>query len=95
MALVKNAPQPELGKRFMDWALSEHAEEMGPLFTAYQIPTNPDAKVPTKSAKLSQIKTIDYDFVWSGSSRDALVSRFTANVAPPGNLVNNLGPQNR
>jgi iron(III) transport system substrate-binding protein len=94
MALVKNAPQPELGRRFMDWAISEEAQEMGPIFTAYQIPTNPDAKVPQKSAKLSSIKMIDYDFAWSGASREALVTRFTTTIMPPPMQIN-VAPQNR
>jgi iron(III) transport system substrate-binding protein len=94
MALVKNAPQPELGRRFMDWAVSEEAQEMGPIFTAYQIPTNPDAKVPQKSAKLSSIKMIDYDFAWSGASREALVTRFTTSIMPPPMQIN-VAPQNR
>jgi iron(III) transport system substrate-binding protein len=46
MALVKNGPHRAAGRRFMDWALSARAQELGPLFTAYQIPTNPDAKCP-------------------------------------------------
>jgi iron(III) transport system substrate-binding protein len=87
MALVKGAPESDLGKRFMDWALTEKAQELGPLFTAYQIPTNPDAKVPRKSARLTAIKTIDYDFRWSGLSRQTLVARYNRTIAPPPRLV--------
>lgn len=94
MALIKNSPQPELGRRFMDWAISEKAQEMGPFFTAYQIPTNPDAKVPQRSVKLSSVKLIDYDFAWSGASREALVTRFTTTIMPPP-LPTNVAPQNR
>jgi iron(III) transport system substrate-binding protein len=82
MALVKNAPNTAEGRRFMDWALSDRAQELGPIFTAYQIPTNPDAKVPKQSVRLSSIKTIDYDFAWAGQNRQALVDRFSATVAP-------------
>lgn len=83
MALLKNAPEPALGQRFMDWAMTERAQELGPLFTAYQIPTNPNAKVPQKSVRLSSVKTIDYDFQWSGANRDAVVTRFSREIAPP------------
>lgn len=82
MALIKNAPHPTEAKRFMDWALSERAQELGPLFTAYQIPTNPDAKVPPKSARLSAINLISYDFRWAGEHRTGLTQAFATGVAP-------------
>jgi iron(III) transport system substrate-binding protein len=85
MALVRNAPNPAAGQRFMDWALSEKAQELGPLFSAYQIPTNPDAKVPEKSVRLSAVKTIAFDFRWSGENRQPLIGRFSDTIAaPPG-----------
>lgn len=82
MALIKNAPEPALAKRFMDWALSRQAQELAPLFRAYQIPTNPDAKVPRQSVRLSSVKTIEYDFPWSAGNREALVARFSSTIAP-------------
>jgi iron(III) transport system substrate-binding protein len=86
-ALLKNAPNATAGKRFLDWAISDRAQELGPLFSAYQIPTNPDAKVPAQSVRLSSIKTIDYDFEWAGANRQALVDRFSATIAPPAPAV--------
>jgi iron(III) transport system substrate-binding protein len=83
MALVRNAPHPAEAKRFMDWALSERAQELGPLFSAYQIPTIPDAKVPQKSARLSSITLIDYDFYWAGEHRQTLLQEFVTRVARP------------
>jgi len=82
-ALVRNGPDPAAGRRFMDWALGEPAQQLGPLFTAYQIPTNPDAKVPPKSVRLSAVKTIPYDVAWAGEHRQLLVERFAATIAPP------------
>jgi iron(III) transport system substrate-binding protein len=83
MALVRGGPSPDLGRRFLDWAVSAPAQELGPLFTAYQIPTNPDARVPPQSVRLASVKTIDYDFAWAGANRDALVDRFNRTIAPP------------
>ena len=82
MALIKDAPDPPEAKRFMDWAISQRAQELGPSFRAYQIPTNPDAAVSPFSVRLSSIKTIDYDFRWTGNRRDELVRRFEATIAP-------------
>ncbi|MHB1131176.1 MAG: ABC transporter substrate-binding protein [Chloroflexota bacterium] len=82
MGLVKDGPDQEAGRRFLDWAMTERAQELGPLFGAYQIPTNPDAKVPQQSVRLSSVNAIDYDFNWAGENRDRLVDRFTKDVAP-------------
>jgi iron(III) transport system substrate-binding protein len=82
MALLKNAPEPELAKRFMDWSITPRAQELGPQFTAYQIPTHPDAKVPAMAVRLSAINTIDYDFEWAGERRQALSNRFSAVIMP-------------
>jgi iron(III) transport system substrate-binding protein len=82
MALVKGAPESAEGKRFMDWAISQRAQELGPSFRAYQIPTNPDARVSPLSARLASIKTIDYDFRWAGNRHDDLVRRFQTTIAP-------------
>jgi iron(III) transport system substrate-binding protein len=82
MALLKNAPEAELAKRFMDWAITPRAQELGPLFTAYQIPTHPDAKVPGRAVRLASINTIDYDFVWAGEHRETLANRFSALIMP-------------
>ena len=82
MALVKNAPDPVAGKTFMDWAITVKAQEMGPQFKAYQLPTNPDAKVSEKSVKLNQVKTVSYDFQWAGDNKKAIVDRFSNEVAP-------------
>jgi iron(III) transport system substrate-binding protein len=81
-ALVKNAPDPIAGKTFLDWAITAKAQELAPTFKAYQIPTNPDAKVSEKSVKLSTVKTVTYDFQWAGDNKKAIVDRFSNEVAP-------------
>ena len=81
-ALVKNAPDPIAGKTFLDWALGAKAQELAATFKAYQIPTNPDAKVSEKSVKLASVKTVSYDFQWAGDNKKALVDRFSNEVAP-------------
>jgi iron(III) transport system substrate-binding protein len=82
MALVKGAPDPVAAKTFMDWAITVKAQELGPTFKAYQLPTNPDAKVSDKSVKLDKVKTVSYDFQWAGDNKKAIVDRFSNEVAP-------------
>jgi len=82
MALIKGAKDPVAAKTFMDWAITVKAQELGPTFKAYQIPTNPDAKVSEKSVKLATVKTVAYDFQWAGDNKKAIVDRFSNEVAP-------------
>ncbi len=82
MALLKGAPDAVAGKTFMDWAITVKAQEMGPQFKAYQLPTHPEAKVSDKSVKLSTVKTVTYDFQWAGDNKKAIVDRFSNEVAP-------------
>lgn len=82
MALVKGAPDAVEAKRFMDWAIAVKAQELAPQFKAYQIPTNPDAKVSEKSVKLATIKVITYDFTWAGENKKQFVDRFSNEIAP-------------
>jgi iron(III) transport system substrate-binding protein len=81
-ALLKGAPNLEAGKQWIDWALTAEAQELGAEAKAYQIPLNPDAAAPALSVKLSSIALVDYDFVKAGSQRQALSSRFEAQIAP-------------
>jgi iron(III) transport system substrate-binding protein len=82
-ALVKGAPNAEAGKKWIDWALTAEAQELGAEAKAYQIPLNPDAKVPTLSVKLSTIALVDYNFTKAGAQRQALTSKFEAQIAAP------------
>jgi iron(III) transport system substrate-binding protein len=82
MALIKGGPDTVEAKRFMDWAISVKAQELAPTFKAYQIPTNPDAKVSDKSVKLAAVKTVPYDFQWAGDNKKVIVDRFSDEVAP-------------
>ena len=82
MALLKGAPDAVAGKTFMDWAITVKAQEMGPQFKAYQLPTHPEARVSDKSVKLSSVKTVAYDFQWAGDNKKAIVDRFSNEVAP-------------
>lgn len=81
VALVKGAKNPVSGKKFIDWALTTEAQEVGPTVKAYQFPTNPSAKVSNKVANLSAIKMVDYDAVAAGKAKAALTKRFDAEVA--------------
>ncbi|MGW4499086.1 ABC transporter substrate-binding protein [Micromonospora sp. NPDC004336] len=81
VALVKGAKNPVSGKKFVDWALTTEAQEVGPTVKSYQFPTHPEAKVSEKVVKLDAIKLVDYDAVAAGEAKTALNKRFDAEVA--------------
>jgi iron(III) transport system substrate-binding protein len=66
---------------WIDWALTAEAQEKAVEAKAYQLPTNPDAKVSDRSVKLSSVNLIDYDFVKAGGARKALTAKFEENIA--------------
>lgn len=82
-ALLAGAPNPEAGKKWVDWVLGAEAQELGAGAKAFQIPMNPDAKAPALSVKLGSLALVDYDFTKAGQQRQALTSRFEREVAPP------------
>jgi iron(III) transport system substrate-binding protein len=81
-AVIKGGPDRAAAKKWIDWALTAKAQEIGPRARAYQLPVNPKAKVSKLSIDLDKIKLVDYDFVRAGKRRTALTDRFTASVAP-------------
>lgn len=81
VAVVKNARNPEGAKRYVDWALTAAAQEVGPTAGSFQVPTNPSAKIDERSAQISQIQLVDWDFAAAGAARSELIKRFDAEVA--------------
>jgi iron(III) transport system substrate-binding protein len=80
-ALIKNAPEAEAAKLWIDWSLTAKAQEIGATVGSYQLPTNPEAKISERSVKLSDVKLVEYDFDAAGKARSALTKRFEDEVA--------------
>jgi iron(III) transport system substrate-binding protein len=75
IAIVKNAPNLDGAKLFIDWAMSSKVQnflvqEMG------RRPVRKDASTPPGLPPMSQIKTIEYDFGWSAANRTGFIARF-------------------
>jgi iron(III) transport system substrate-binding protein len=72
LALIKGGPEPELGKKFIDWCFTVAAQD---LFQKYsRLPVNPKATVAKGAVTLSQIKLINYDAIWAGEHQDELIT---------------------
>ncbi|WP_367318711.1 ABC transporter substrate-binding protein [Streptomyces sp. HUAS ZL42] len=81
VALIKGAKNPASAKKFVDWALTPEAQEIGPGVKAYQVPTNVHAKVSDKSVDLHSLILVDYDAAKAGEAKSALTKRFDEEVA--------------
>ncbi|BCJ49869.1 hypothetical protein Asp14428_13440 [Actinoplanes sp. NBRC 14428] len=81
VALIKNAHNPDSARKYVDWALTPAAQEIGPSVKSYQVPTNPGATVSDKSVDLSTVKLVDYDVTAAGRAKKDLTKRFDDEVA--------------
>ena len=71
LSLIAGGPEPELGKRFIDWCFTQNAQD---LFQRYnRLPVNPSATVGEGSVTLDDVNLIDFDHIWAGENKDTLV----------------------
>lgn len=75
IALVKNGPNSENGKKFIDWVLGHEAqtflvEKMGRRSIRIDVPSS--SALPP----LSDIKVVPYDITWAASNRDNFVEKW-------------------
>lgn len=83
VAIVKNGPEQMAARKFVDWALSKKAQEIGQSVGSYQFPALPEAKSPPVVDSLRQnTRLIVYDFVWAGKNRKSLVDKWNVQVKP-------------
>lgn len=83
VAIVKNGPAQMAARRFVDWALSKKAQEIGQNVGSYQFPALPEAKSPLVVESLRQnTRLIVYDFVWAGKNRKSLLEKWRVLVKP-------------
>lgn len=81
VALLKNGPDMENGKKFIDWVLTKEVQEMGQTVGSFQFLTNVDANPPAEAEPIKDTKLIDYDFQWAGENKGRLVQRFSEETA--------------
>ncbi|MHA1567144.1 MAG: extracellular solute-binding protein, partial [Alphaproteobacteria bacterium] len=76
IALVKNGPNPDNGKAFIDWALGLEAQtflvkEMGRRSIRTDVPAS--SSLPS----FSEIKVVPYDISWAAGNRENFVEKWT------------------
>jgi iron(III) transport system substrate-binding protein len=76
MALVRGAKQPEIARKFLDWASTERMQRIYEESKINLIPSNPDVKVSNPGLDMSRVKMLPLDLKWAGENRDRLVERW-------------------
>jgi iron(III) transport system substrate-binding protein len=81
VAIVKGTGNLAAAKRYVDFAISAEAQNIGPTVKSYQAPTNPDTTRSPKAVDLTAVTLVDYDGSVAGEAKKDLVARFEADVA--------------
>ena len=80
MAMIKGAKQPELAKKFLDWASTADMQKLYESSKIFFIPTNPDVKVSDPALDVSKVKFVEVDILKAGKDRQHLVDRWINEV---------------
>ena len=70
MSIIAGARNMDEAKAFYDWALTADAQNLALEVSAFQVPSNVNAKTSPSAPDFSTIKLIDYDFKKYGSSAE-------------------------
>jgi iron(III) transport system substrate-binding protein len=80
MALIKGAKQPDLAKKFLDWAADKNMQQLYEKNKINFIPTNPEVKISDPALDMSKVKLIHVDILKAGNDRQRLVDRWVNEV---------------
>ena len=80
MAMIKGAKQPELAKKFLDWASTADMQKLYETNKIFFIPTSPDVKSKDPALDMSKVKFVEVDILKAGKDRQRLVDRWINEV---------------
>jgi iron(III) transport system substrate-binding protein len=82
MSLIKGGKNPEMARKWYEFALSPAGQNLAARAKSYQVPSNMASTTPPQAPKLSEMKLIDYDFAKYGASaeRKRLIERWEKEV---------------
>jgi iron(III) transport system substrate-binding protein len=82
MGLIKDGPEQDAAKQWIEWALTADAQAVGQTVNSLQLPTNPEAPVSELSVNLEEVNLVNYNFIAAGLNRTTITERFDAEIAP-------------
>lgn len=79
MALVKNGPNQDLAKQFMDWLVTEEAQSLYAKHGIGFLPAREDAAV-SELVDVSDAKFFDLDLEWAGEHRQRIIEKWVDEI---------------
>jgi iron(III) transport system substrate-binding protein len=80
MGLVKGAKQPEIAKKFLDWAAGPEMQRIYEREKINLIPTHPEVELRNPALDMTGVKLLELDIEWSGEQRGRLVDRWVNEI---------------
>ena len=80
MGLIRGAKQPELAKKFLDWAAGPEMQKIYEAQKINLIPTHPEVRLQNPALDMSGVNLLDLDIEWSGANRKRLVERWVQEI---------------
>ena len=78
LGLIKGGKELDVGKKFIDWALSKRAQDLMKVW--FRIPLNPQAEIAAGATKASDVKLINYDDEWAGNNNKRLIEKWRQTI---------------
>jgi iron(III) transport system substrate-binding protein len=79
MALVKNGPNQDLAKKFMDWMVTPEAQSLYAKNGIGFLPVHPEAEV-SELVNLEGANFFDLDLEWAGEHRQRLIEKWVDEI---------------
>lgn len=79
MALVKNGPNQDLAKKFMDWLVTPEAQSLYAKHGIGFLPVRPDAQV-SELINIEGANFFDLDLEWAGQNRQRLIEKWVDEI---------------
>lgn len=79
MALVKNGPNQEIAKQFMDWLVSYEAQSIYAKHGIGFLPTRTDAEI-SELIDIEDANFFDLDLEWAGQHRQRLIEKWVDEI---------------
>lgn len=81
IAMINGTENEDAAQRYIDWALTPSAQDLGPEVGAFQVLTHPEAAADERMLNMDDVNLLDYDFAAAGTARDQLSQRFDDEIA--------------
>jgi len=76
MAIIRDGPNPDGAKKFVDWMLGKKAQQMHSDLQFQPSPRS-DVILPPGAIPLAELDLVEYDFIWAAENRDRIIEEWS------------------